>query len=70
MIPVAPWLRTDAGAPERIVTPSIDPKYAMYGAAIGTGIALVAPTKFKRLGIGLAVISGAFLVLATPISES
>jgi len=56
------WMVRDTGA----FDVGIDKKYLTYGLIAGTGLALIAPNKFKTAGIALAVISGGLLVANTP----
>lgn len=72
MIPKPAWLSRDTGYHNgdtgdlaETLSRTIDSKYVTYALVAGTGIALIAPNRFKAAGIGLAVLSGAWLVIVS-----
>lgn len=63
MMPMAPWLNGDTGGiSDMIPKGETAVKFAKYGLAAGAGLALIAPNRFKVLGIAAAALSGVVLV--------
>ncbi len=63
MIPIAPWLSSDTqGISDMIPKGETAVKFAKYGLAAGAGLALLAPNRFKVIGIAAAALAGVVLV--------